>query len=388
MSNPLAARMARLDPYLFADLDRKKQAALARGVDVISLSIGDPDLPTPEAIVAAGQAAMAEPANHRYPAYAGSPAFRRAAAAWLRRRFDLALDADAQLLALVGSKEGIFHLAAVLYDPGDVVLCPEPAYPVYASAARLAGAEPVFMPLRAENGFLPDLEAIPAEQWQRAKAIWLNYPNNPTGAVADRAFWQRAVALCAEHQVVLCSDAAYSEIAFDGERPLSVLEIPGAAEVAVEFHSLSKSYNMSGWRIGFAAGRADVIGALGDYKSNLDSGAFGAVQAAGIRALELWPEPVAAICAAYRGRRDRLVAGLQRAGFAVEPPRATFYLWLRVPGGDDQAFCARLIEQAGVVVTPGSGFGPAGAGYARFALCVDEARLDEAVERIERLAVG
>ncbi len=387
MAFSLAERMDSLEPYLFADLDKKKAAAVARGVDVISLSIGDPDMPTPQAIVAAGQVAMAAPANHRYPAYAGSAAFRKAASEWLRARFDVGLDPDGQVVALVGSKEGIFHTHFVLVGPGDVVLCPEPAYPVYATATRLAGGQPHFMPLTADNAFLPDFSALPGDVLGRAKAVWINYPNNPTGAIAERGFYERAVAFAREHDLVLCVDAAYSEIAFGDHRPLSIFEIPGAEELAVEYHSLSKSYNMTGWRVGFAAGRADVVSALADYKSNLDSGVFGAVQDAGIEAMKQWPEPVEEICATYQRRRDRLVNGLRAAGFDAPSPAATFYVWMPVPGGDDKAFCARLIDEAGVVVTPGSGFGPSGRGYVRFALTVDEDRLDEAVARIQGLGL-
>jgi len=387
MTLRLARRMSLLQPYLFADLDRKKQAAIARGMDVISLSIGDPDLPTPGPVVEAGQAAMADSKNHRYPAYAGSKAFRRTAADWLDRRFSVHLDPDRELVALIGSKEGIFHLALVLVGEGDVVLCPEPGYPVYAVSTRMAGAEVHEMPLVAERDFLPDLDAVPAGVLARARAIWINYPNNPTGAFADRAFYSKAVAFAQEHELTLCVDAAYSEITFDGLRALSVFEIPGAREVAVEFHSLSKSYNMTGWRVGFAVGRPDVIEPLADFKSNLDSGVFGAVQAAGIRAMESWPGPSEQVCETYRRRRDRLVAGLSRAGYDVTAPRGTFFVWMPVPGGDDKRFAGRLIDEVGVVVTPGSGFGPSGAGYVRFALTVDEHRLDEAVERIVRAGV-
>jgi LL-diaminopimelate aminotransferase len=385
MSLQLAERMSLLEPYLFADLDKKKAAAQARGLDVISLSIGDPDMPTPEAIVKAAAEAVADPSNHGYPAYQGSAAYRQACSSWMARRFSVELNPDTELVALIGSKEGIFHLTFVLCGPGDTVLCPEPAYPVYATATRLAGARPVFMPLRAEAGFLPDLSQIATEDAQRAKAMWINYPNNPTGAVADRSFLESAVAFCREHDIVLCSDAAYSEIAFDGHDPMSIFQIPGAAQVAVEFHSMSKSFNMTGWRVGFAAGRSDVIGPLGDFKSNLDSGIFGAVQKAGIKAMELWPGPVKGICETYLARRDSLVQGLRKAGFEVQAPRATFYVWMAVPGGDDKSFCSRLIDEAGVVVTPGSGFGPSGAGFVRFSLTVDLPRLDEVVARIAKL---
>jgi LL-diaminopimelate aminotransferase len=388
MTVRLARRMSELAPYLFADLDRQKQAALARGVDVISFTIGDPDLPTPPEIVAAGQAALADAHNHRYPAYAGSRAFRAAAAGFMARRFGQEFDPDREVLALIGTKEGIAHVPLCLLDPGDGVLCPEPGYPVYAIGARLLGALPHPLPLLAENGFLPDLEAVPREVLKRARALWLNYPNNPTGAVADRAFLERAVAFARRHDLVLLSDNAYSEIAFDGYRAPSVFDVPGGREVAIEFHSLSKTFNMCGWRVGWAVGRADVIGPFGDLKSNLDSGVFTAVQAAGQRALELWPGPLEGICAEYQKRRDALVGALRAAGYAPPVPRATFYVWLPVPGGDDRAFAAELLERAGVLVTPGSGFGPSGQGYVRFSLTQPTARILEAVERLRRLGPG
>jgi LL-diaminopimelate aminotransferase len=388
MKEKLAGRMQKLAPYLFAQLDRKKAEAQARGVDVISFTVGDPDLPTPPEIVEAAQAALANPQNHRYPDYAGAKAFREAAAGWMKRRFEVNLDPDREIVALIGTKEGIGHLPFTLVDPGDVVLCPEPGYPVYAIATRLAGGEAHPLPLTAEQSFLPDLDGIPAEVCKRAKALWINYPNNPTGATAPQEFFEKAVAFAHEHQLVLCVDCAYSEIAFDTYRPPSVLELPGARDVTVEFHSLSKTYNMTGWRVGFIAGQPDVVKALGDLKSNLDSGVFGAVQDAGIAAMKLWPKHLPDLMKIYKRRRDLLVEGLQKAGYSPPTPRATFYIWMPVPGGDDQEFATRLIETAGVIVTPGSGFGPSGKGYVRLCLTVDEGRLREAILRIEKAGIG
>jgi LL-diaminopimelate aminotransferase len=380
-----AKRMEELAPYLFADLDRKKKEALDRGVDVISLTIGDPDLPTPQEIVTAGQQALTLPVNHRYPDYAGSAAFRSEAARWMKRRFDVDVDADREVAALIGSKEGIAHLPFVYVDPGDVVLCPEPGYPVYDIATRLAGGEVYHLPLVADNAFLPDLDAIPGDVARRAKILWINYPNNPTGAVAPLEFYQQAVAFAQRHNCLLGVDAAYSEIGFDAYRAPSIFEVQGAREVAIEFHSLSKSFNMTGWRVGFAVGAQNLVGPLADLKSNLDSGIFTAVQDAGIAALQLWPNNLPDLLETYRRRRDCLVSSLQKAGYQASSPQATFYVWMPVPGGDDVRFAAEMIEKVGVLVTPGSGFGPSGKGYVRFSLTVDEDRLEEAVARIEKV---
>jgi LL-diaminopimelate aminotransferase len=388
MAIRLARRMLQLAPYLFADLDRKKAKAQARGVDVISLTIGDPDLPTPDAIVAAGQQALARPANHKYPPYAGSPAFLRAAADWMQARFGVELDPAEEIVALIGTKEGIAHLPLALIDTGDAVLCPEPGYPVYSIATRLVGGEVVWLPLLAENGFLPDLDAVDPESAARARVLWINYPNNPTGAVAGEDFLKKAVGFAREHELILCVDCAYSEIAFEGLEVPSVLELPGAREVAVEFHSLSKTFNMTGWRVGFAAGNRDVVGALARLKSNLDSGVFGAVQEAGIAAMKLWPDHLPALLQTYLRRRDLLVGGLARMGFEPPTPKATFYVWMPVPGGDDVDFANRLIEQAGVLVTPGSGFGPSGKGYVRLTLLIPEERIEMALERIRAAGIS
>jgi len=388
MQIELAQRMNELSPYLFAELDRKKQEAQSRGVDVISFTVGDPDLPTPQEIVAAGREALADADNHHYPAYAGSQRFRQAAADWMKRRFAVELDPDEEILALMGTKEGIAHLPFVLVGPGDVALCPEPGYPVYAVATRLAGGEVHAMPLLSEKGFLPDFSAIPPGVLERARMIWINYPNNPTAAVADRKFLEQAVAFARQHGLVLCADCAYSEIAYDGLEVDSVLSIPGAREVALEFHSMSKTYNMTGWRIGFVAGRRDVIAALGDLKSNLDSGVFGAVQDTAVAAMQSWPATLAPLIETYRERRDLLVEGLRGLGFEVRRPQATFYVWLPVPGGDDVAFAHNLIEQAGVLLTPGSGFGPSGAGYVRLTLTTARERIIEALERLGGIDLG
>ncbi len=378
-----ARRIRELPPYLFAAIDRKKAEVQARGVDIIDLGVGDPDLPTPAHIVSSMQAAVARKEHHQYPSYVGMPAFREAAAAWLQKRFDLVFDPANEIISLIGSKEGIAHFPLAFVDPGDYVLVPDPGYPVYAVAATFAGGIPHRMPLRAENGFLPDLEAIPDSVRERAKMMFINYPNNPTGAVADEDFFRRVIAFARRYGIIVCHDAAYTELAYDSYRPLSFLQVPGAREVGIEFHSLSKTYNMTGWRIGFAVGQPQIIAGLGKVKTNIDSGAFQAVQEAAITALTSDQHCVAEMVEIYRRRRDLMVDFLHQAGFAVTAPKATFYLWISNPAGmDSAAVAAMLLEQAGVVVTPGSGFGAAGEGYFRISLTVAEERLREAGERI------
>jgi LL-diaminopimelate aminotransferase len=383
-----AQRLQLLPPYVFAELDRMKQEQIKKGVDIISLGIGDPDLPTPPHIIAALDEAAADPANHQYPSYEGMPSFRKAAADWYRSRFGIGLDPATEVLTLIGSKEGIGHLPLAFVNPGDVVLVPDPAYPVYQSGTLFAGGAPYLMPLTPARGFLPDLAAIPAEVRKRARILWLNYPNNPTGAVAPREFLAEAVAFCRTHRLVLAHDAPYSEIAFDGYRPQSILEIDGAKEVAVEFHSVSKTYNMTGWRLGFAVGNAEILRGLGRIKTNLDSGVFQAVQYAGIAALSGPQQCVADNCRIWQERRDVLVGGLREMGFEVDPPKATFYLWIPVPKNfTSSGFSAELILKAGVVLTPGSGFGAAGEGFVRAAFTVGVERLREAVDRIKKLGI-
>jgi LL-diaminopimelate aminotransferase len=388
MSYTQATRLRQLPPYLFAELDRMKQEQIRKGVDIISLGIGDPDLPTPPHIVQALAATAADPRNHQYPSYEGMLAFRRAVADWYAGRFGVALSPESEVLTLIGSKEGIGHLPLAFIDPGDVVLVPDPAYPVYAAGTLFAGGEPYPMPLRSERQFLPDLGAIPPAVLRRARILWLNYPNNPTGAVATREFLSGAVAFARRHGLVLAHDAPYSEIAFEGYRPMSVLEIEGAREVAVEFHSVSKTYNMTGWRLGFAVGNAALLTGLARVKQNLDSGVFQAVQYAGIAALTGSQQCVADNNRTWQERRDVLVDGLRSVGIRVTPPKATFYLWVPVPKGfTSQSFCVELLVKAGVVVTPGNGFGEAGEGFVRMAFTVGVERLREAVDRIRKLGL-
>jgi LL-diaminopimelate aminotransferase len=378
-------RLARIGAYLFADLDRMQDELRARGVDVISLSTGDPDIPTPEHIVSALEEGGRDPQTHRYPPYSGTAAFRQAAAAWFARRFGVELDPDREVLALIGSKEGLAHLPWAVLNPGEVALIPDPGYPVYRSATIMAEGEPVMVPLVAERGFLPDLDSIPPDVVRRARILFLNYPNNPTGATADLAFFASAVAFARQHGLLLVHDHAYSEITYDGYRAPSVLEVPGAKDVAIELHSLSKSFNMTGWRIGFAVGNADAIAALGALKTNVDSGVFGAVQRAAVAAL-LGPQDVLApTLAIYAARRDRTVAALRSVGWRPPTPKATLYIWMPTPDGQPSAAFARdVLERTGVVITPGTGYGPMGEGYVRLSLTTPDDRLDEALERIRR----
>ena len=386
MQIKLASRLSLLPPYLFAELDRLKREVAQTGVDVISLGIGDPDLPTPQHIVDALKRTADLPANHRYPDYQGLDRFREAATGWYQRRFAVTLDAKREACALIGSKEGIANFPVAVVDPGDVVLIPSPGYPVYYSGCVFNGGEPYYMPLRRENAFLPDFGAIPAEIARRAKVMWLNYPNNPTAATAEPAFLKLAVEYCIKNDIILAHDFAYSEIAFDGYRAPSVLEIDGARECAIEFHSLSKTYSMTGWRVGFAVGNATLVGALGTVKTNVDSGVFQAVQEAAIAGLTGGEETLRDYCTIYQERRDLMVAGLRALGLACDLPRATFYLWAQVPPGyTSVSFTERVLKETGVVITPGSGFGKGGEGYVRFSLTVPSERLREAVERIKAL---
>ncbi len=383
---PGAIRLSRIPPYLFAEIDRKVQEKKRAGVDVISLGIGDPDLPTPPRIVHVLQEAAADPTNHRYASYFGLAELRQAIADWYGDRSGVTLDPATEILPTLGSKDGIAHVPLALVDPGDVVLVPDPGYTVYVTGALMAGAEPYIMPLTVENNWLPDLDAIPEEVAQRARLMWLNYPNNPTAAVADRDFLERAVAFCRRHDIILCHDAPYSEIAFDGYRPLTLFEIPGAKEIGLEFHSLSKTFNMTGWRIGWVCGRADLVGLIGQLKTNIDSGIFQAVQWAAIEALNGGGQETRAACDVY-SKRHRLVADtLNDIGWNIKPPRATFYVWAPVPPGYDSiAFAAHVLDEVGVNVTPGVGFGAHGEGYFRLSVTAPDARLEEAMARMRKL---
>ncbi len=382
----LADRLRRLPPYLFAEIDKKKREVRARGLDVIDLGIGDPDLPTPPHIIQALQKAAEDPANHRYPSYEGLLQYRQAVADWYAKRFNVRLDPEQEILTLVGSKEGTAHMPLAFVNPGDVVLVPDPGYPVYAAGTWFAGGEPHFMPLRRENGFLPDLGAIPADVARRAKLMYLNYPNNPTAAVVTRDFFAEVVAFARRHGILVCHDAMYSELKFDGYKPPSFLEIEGAREVGVEFHSLSKTYSMTGWRLGFCVGNRRAVAGLGAVKTNVDSGVFQAVQYAGVAALTGPQDLAEQYRRTYEARRNIVVAGLKQLGWAVDVPKGTFFVWAPVPGGlDSRSFATRLLEESGVVVTPGVGFGPSGEGFYRIALTVEQARLAEAMERLKGL---
>jgi len=381
-----AQRINQLPPYLFAEIDRSKRAALARGVDLIDLGIGDPDIPTPSVVVEKLMEGASKPVNHRYPNSSGMAEFRQAVAAWYQSRFNVKLDAANEVVSLIGSKEGIGNMAVAFVDPGDVVLVASPCYPVYHIGTAFNGGKNYFLPLKKENHFLPDLDSVPAEVAKQAKLLWINYPNNPTAAVADKDFYLRVIDFANKYNVIVCHDAAYTEMGFDGYRPMSFLELDGAREVGIEFHSLSKTFNMTGWRIGMAVGNAELVGGLAQAKSNLDSGIFQAVQEAGIEALKLGDTIVAPSRNIYQERRDILVDGLRAVGLECDKPKATFYLWVSCPKGLSSAqFTAKLLDEAGVVTTPGNGFGDAGEGYVRFTVCVDKERLREVAERIRRV---
>jgi LL-diaminopimelate aminotransferase len=382
----LARRVEQLPAYLFAEISKKIAAKKAQGVDVVSFGIGDPDLATPDHIIEALTAAARDPANHRYPESEGLPELRQAMARWYARRFSVELDPKAEVLPLIGSKEGIGHIALCFIDPGDVALVPDPGYPVYGVGTVLAGGEPYYLPLTEENDFLPDLDSVPEQIARRAKVLWLNYPNNPTGAVADLAFFERAVAFAKRYDLAVLHDGPYSEVAFDGYRPVSFLQVDGARDVGIEFHSLSKSYNMTGWRIGMAVGNAQIIDALMRVKSNLDSGIPQAIQRMAIAALDGPDDCIGEHNAIYERRRDRLVGALSKLGLRLRAPKASLYLWARVPERMSSVqFATRLLDEAGVVVTPGIGYGPSGEGYVRLSLTIPDDRLEEGVRRLESL---
>ena len=379
----IARRMRSSPPYLFADLDRKRAALRAKGVDVINIAIGDPDLPTPPHIIAALTEAARNPATHVYPPYEGTAEFRQAVAGWYAKRFGVSLDPDREVLALIGSKEGLAHIPWVFVNPGDVVLISDPGYPVYQTATLMAEGTPYPVPLRPEDGWRPDLGAIPEEVARRAKVFFLNYPNNPTAAVADLAFFNDVADFARRHGILVVHDNTYSEIAYDGFRPPSFLEARGAKEVGIELHSLSKTYCMTGWRLGFAVGNSEAVQALGTLKTNIDSGQFTAIQAAGVAALTGPQQAVRERVAIWEARRNAVVRGLRAAGLDAPMPRATFYLWIPVPGGyDSVSFAAHLLEAAGVAVAPGVGYGQRGSGHIRISLTAPDDRFAEAIRRI------
>ena len=375
--------MEKLPPYLFVEISRKIAEKRARGEEVVSFGIGDPDFPTPPHIINRLCQAAQEPTNHRYPETEGLPELRRAIAGWYQRRFGVSLDADKEVLPLVGAKEGIVHIAFCFIDPDDLALVPDPAYPPYSRGTMLAGGKPYYVPLKEENDFLPDLEAVPADILKQAKILWLNYPNNPTGAVADLDFFQRVVDLARRYEIAVCHDAAYTEVAFDGYQPPSFMQAEGAKEVGVEFHSLSKGYNMTGWRIGMVVGNATMVDALSRVKSNLDSGIPQAIQYAAVEALTGSQDSIKEQNARYQRRRDLVIDRLLSMGLSVTPPKGGLYIWARVPQGYTSVeFTDDLLEQVGVVVTPGVGYGGNGEGYVRLSLTIPDASLVKGLSRL------
>ncbi len=380
----VADRVVSLPPYLFARIEQKIEECQNQGIDVISLGIGDPDLPTPPHIVQALKDQADNPPNHRYPTSVGLLAFRQAVANWYQNRFGVSLDPRSEVVTLIGAKEGIGHISFCYLNPGDYALIPDPGYPVYGIGASLAGAENYLLPLKAENGFRPDFTAVPTDVARRAKLLWLNYPNNPTGAVVDLDFFQEAVSFARSYDLIICHDAPYSEITFDDYVAPSFLQAAGAREVGIEFHSLSKTYNMTGWRLGWAAGNAEIVKVLGTLKSNLDSGVFQAIQYAGIAALSGPQDCVRSMRQVYRERRDIVVQGLRSLGWQVDPPRATIYVWVPVPPPHTSTEFAELVlEKAGVVLTPGIGYGQCGEGWFRISLTTPTERLTEAFKRLK-----
>ena len=377
-------RLKKLPPYLFVEIDKAKKRARDEGRDIIDLGIGDPDIPTPQFVIDALNRAVRDPKNHRYPLDQGLPEFRREIALWMKKRFGVTLDPDTEIYPLIGSKEGIAHIPLAFVNPGDYVLVPDPGYPPYKSGTWFAGGEVLLMPLKAEHGFLPDLKVINHAQMHRIKMMFINYPNNPTGAVCDKKFLKDVVDFAAKHNIIVCHDAAYSEIGLDGFKAPSILEVEGAKNVAIEFHSLSKTFNMTGWRLGFAAGSKELIASLAKVKSNIDSGAFFAIQWAGVAAFKNYDKHIKSALKIYEERRNMLVDGLKTLGWSIDRPKATFYVWAKVPARYTSAtFAAALLEKCDIMATPGNGFGENGEGYIRFALTVDKNRIKEAVKRIK-----
>jgi len=380
-----AERLKHLPPYLFAEIDKKKKEVAARGVDIISLGIGDPDLPTPKHIVERLKKASEDPKNHKYPDYEGLYEFRAAASSFVEKRFGVKFDPATEVVSLIGSKEGIAHIPLAFVNPGDYVLVPDPAYPVYNIGTLFAGGVSYTMPLKEENGFLPDLKAIPEEVLKKTKIMHINYPNNPTSATADKNFFADVIELALKYKFIVCHDMAYSELFYE-DKPISIFNVDGAKEVAIEMHSLSKTYSMTGWRIGFAVGNPSVIEGLGKIKTNVDSGIFQAVQEAGIEALTGSQEMVEKYRNIYKERRDLVIKKLSELGYKYFYPKATFYVWVKTPNNmSSRDFCAKLLEETGVVVTPGVGFGEYGEGYFRIALTVDKQRIEEAFSRISKI---
>ncbi|MEE3348609.1 MAG: LL-diaminopimelate aminotransferase [Candidatus Gastranaerophilaceae bacterium] len=380
----VSERLEKIPPYLFAEIDRKIAEARAKGLDIISLGIGDPDTPTLPPVVEEMHKAIDDPKNHDYPPYNGTKQFRDAASKWMKTRFGVDVDADTEILANIGSKESIAHVFFAYVDKGDYTLVPDPGYPVYHNATVFAGGTPYHIPLLEENGYLPDFDKIPEDIAQKSKILFLNYPNNPTGAVADLDFWKKAVAFCKKYDILLCSDMAYSEMTYDGYKAPSVLEVEGAKDVAIEFYSHSKSYNMTGWRVGFVCGNKDAIKALGTIKNNIDSGTFKAIQQAASIAFTIDQSYIDKLNGMYQERRDIVEKGLKELGWDIKPAKATFYIWIPTPNGKtSEEFATELLEKAQVVVPPGNGYGKCGEGYIRIALTKDAETIKKALQRIK-----
>ena len=384
-----AERLTQLPPYLFAEIDRLKRAARAQGKDIIDLGVGDPDIPTPSMIIQELERASRDPENHRYALDQGLPELRRAIAEWYKKRFGVVLDPEKEILPLIGSKEGIAQMPLTVVNHGDVVLIPDPGYPPYRSGTLFAGGVPSFMPLTEGNAFLPDLKEIEPAVLNKTKMMFLNYPNNPTAACAPKSFFEEAVKFAEKHGILICHDAAYTEIGFDGYQPPSFLEAKGAKEVGIEFHSLSKTFNMTGWRIGFAVGNSEAIRLLAKVKSNIDSGIFQAIQYAGIKALREGEAETLKNIKIYEERRNVLVDGMKSLGWNVRSPRATFYVWAPVPPGYTSSEIAmKFLQDTGIVVTPGNGFGKNGEGYFRMAITVPKERIQQALDRVKKMGHG
>jgi LL-diaminopimelate aminotransferase len=379
-------RLQELPPYLFLEIDKAKRKARQDGRDIIDLGVGDPDLPTPQFIIEALSKAANDPANHRYALDQGMPSLRRLISKWYQDRFSVQLDPDTEVLPLIGSKEGIAHFPLAFINPGDYSLVPDPCYPPYKSGTIFAVGKVQLMPLLAKNSFLPDFKKIPENKLKKTKVLYLNYPNNPTGAICTVDFYREAVEFCRRNNLILLSDLAYSEMAYDGYRPPSVFEVAGAKDVAIEFHSLSKTYNMTGWRVGWACGNKSLVAGLAKVKSNLDSGIFSAVQVAACAALEEDGSHIRKMCQIYQQRRDCLVDGLNALGWKASKPKATFYVWVKIPLAKKSIeFSGEILEKANLVVTPGVGFGKYGEGYIRFSLTVGVERIKEALERLKKI---
>ena len=381
-------KLESLPPYLFVEVDKAKRKARAQGRDIIDLGVGDPDQPTPAHIIERLNCAASDPANQRYALDQGMPELRRAIAKWYKDRFSIELNPESEILPLIGSKEGIAHFPLAFLNNGDYSLVPDPSYPPYKGGTILAGGKPYLMPLVESNAFLPDLSKIPVSIGKKAKLLYINYPNNPTSATAESNFYREVVRFATKNKIIVLSDLAYSEMAYDGYRASSFLEAEGARNVGIEFHSLSKTYNMTGWRIGWASGNEKLISALAKVKSNIDSGIFQAIQIAGIAALEGPQEHLKNMCRLYQERRDVLIQGLNSLGWQITAPKATFYVWLKIPDKKFNSikFSQFLLDKADIIITPGVGFGKYGEGFIRMALTVSEERLKEAIARLKKIS--